>query len=219
LVNTERIKLKEASCRQIIKLFAEDKRKEGKGGKTPGDGGGTTAGGGPTPGGGPGGSSKNEEESTKIEFINLVEPLIQTMRDSNFNLASLSASALVNLCSYSDDIKDIFIQMNGLIAILEYLKCKEEDTLHNVLRLFLALIAKSESITKIIIEENNNEAIRALLSILKGPSIPNTKFSYRITFFALTIMRALMNSSSIPKVLFIEDTQATSAVLNILKDS
>jgi hypothetical protein len=34
--------------------------------------------------------------------------------------------------------------MNGLIAILEYLKCKEEDTLHNVLRLFLALIANSE---------------------------------------------------------------------------
>jgi hypothetical protein len=99
-----------------------------------------------TPGGGPGGSSgaKKEEESTKIEFINLVEPLIKTMRESNFNLASLSASALVNLCNYSEDIKDIFIQMNGLIAILEYLKCKEEDTLHNVLRLFLALIANSE---------------------------------------------------------------------------
>ena len=100
-----------------------------------------------TPGGGPGGASggkKEEEESTKIEFINLVEPLIMTMRESNFNLASLSASALVNLCNYSDDIKDIFIQMNGLIAILEYLKCKEEDRLHNVLRLFLALIANSE---------------------------------------------------------------------------
>jgi hypothetical protein len=64
-----------------------------------------------TPGGGPGGSSgaKKEEESTKIEFINLVEPLIMTMRESNFNLASLSASALVNLCNYSEDIKDIFI--------------------------------------------------------------------------------------------------------------
>lgn len=99
-----------------------------------------------TPGGGPGGATggKKEEESTKIEFINLVEPLIMTMRESNFNLASLSASALVNLCNYSEDIKDIFIQMNGLIAILEYLKCKEEDTLHNVLRLFLALIANSE---------------------------------------------------------------------------
>ena len=72
---------------------------------------------------------RQEEESSKIEFINLVDPLIQTMKNSNYNLASLSASALVNLCYYSTDIKDIFFQHKGLSAILEYLTCKEEDTL------------------------------------------------------------------------------------------
>ncbi len=109
---------------------------------------------------------KKHDEGSKIEFINLVEPLIATMKNGNFNLASLAASALVNLCNYSDDIKDIFIQKQGLNAILEYLTCKEEDTLLNVLRLFLALINKSEIIAKQICDENNNEAIHSILRIL-----------------------------------------------------
>jgi len=54
------------------------------------------------------------------------------------------------------------------------------------------LIANSETIAKLITEENRNEAIYSLLAILKGPNIPNTSFSTRITFFALTIMRALI---------------------------
>jgi hypothetical protein len=60
-----------------------------------------------TPGGA--GMARKDEEGSKIEFINLVDPLIETMKTANFNLASLSASALVNLCNYSEDIKDIFI--------------------------------------------------------------------------------------------------------------
>lgn len=59
--------------------------------------------------------------------------------------------------------------------------------------------------------------MKSLLNILKGPSIPNTHFSNKITFFALTIMRALMHYSSLPKILFIEDLQAVLAVLNVLK--
>ena len=105
LLHTDRIKLKEAACRQIIKLFAEKKKDTKSGGG--GTAGGPTAGG-PTPGGG-GGDGKKNDESSKIEFINLVEPLILTLKTSNFNLASLSASALVNLCNFSEDIKDIFI--------------------------------------------------------------------------------------------------------------
>lgn len=54
----------------------------------------------------------------------------------------------MNLCNYSDDIKDIFIQKQGVNAILEYLTCKEDDTLYSILRLFLALIAKSETLGK-----------------------------------------------------------------------
>jgi hypothetical protein len=114
------------------------------------------------------------------------------MKTSNFNLASLSASALVNLCNYSEDIKDIFIQQNGLSAILEYLTCKEEECLLNILRLLLALIANSEPISKLVCEENHNEALYSLLSILKGPAIPCTSFSLKLTFFSLTILRALI---------------------------
>jgi hypothetical protein len=87
----------------VIKLFAPEltgKRSKSKGtedGATPRDSG-TLKGG-----------SSRHDESAKIEFINLVDPLIRTMKNSNFNLAGLSASALVNLCNYSEDIKDIFI--------------------------------------------------------------------------------------------------------------
>lgn len=42
-----------------------------------------------TKNGGPG--VKKADESHKIEFINLVEPLINTMKTGNYNLASLSA--------------------------------------------------------------------------------------------------------------------------------
>lgn len=93
LTKNDRIKIKEACCRKVIKLFA-DKKKDG------GDKGGTKGG---TAGG------KKDEENSKIEFINLVDPLVKTMKNSNFNLTSLSASALVNLCNYSEDIKDIFL--------------------------------------------------------------------------------------------------------------
>jgi hypothetical protein len=195
LLTSERIKLKEAACKQIIKLFAADRRKDktlGRSAATPG---------GPTPGD-PGDGSK-EDEATKIEFINLVDPLISTMKNSNFNLASLSALALVNLCNYSEDIKDIFIKLGGLNAILEYLNCKEEDALLNILRLFFALIADSEQTGKQISEENDNEAIYSLLNIIKGPNIPNTKFSTKITFFALNILRALIKYSMTPKMLFV----------------
>lgn len=112
LSKSERIKVKEAACRKIIKIFAEKKKDNGdKIGITPGGPNGVTPGGpknfGITPGGPS--HSKRPDETSKIEFINLVEPLINTMKTGNFNLASLAASALVNLCNYSDDIKDIFI--------------------------------------------------------------------------------------------------------------
>lgn len=183
LLHSNRIKLKEAACRKIIKLFAEkkkdnhDKHNHGGGG-TAGGPKGTTA-------GGTSGGDKKADENSKIEFINLVEPLILTMKNSNFNLASLAASALVNLCNYSEDIKDIFVQKQGVNAILEYLTCKEEETLLNILRLLLALISKSESIGKQICQENNSEAVHSLLRIIIGPDIPMTIFSIKITFFAL----------------------------------
>ena len=68
----------------------------------------------------------------------------------------------------------------------------------------LALIADSDPISKLICEENHSEAIYSLMNILKGPNIPNTKFSTRITFTALTILRALIKSSSTPKIILLQ---------------
>ncbi|CDW74435.1 arm repeat protein [Stylonychia lemnae] len=214
LKSSERIKVKEAACRKIIKLFAEKKKENGgKGPTTPG--GGVTAGGPKHTNGGP--SMKKADESSKIEFINLVEPLINTMKTGNYNLASLSTQALVNLCNYSDDIKDIFIQKQGLNAILEYLTCKEEDTLLNILKLLQALINKSETIGKQISEENNNECVHSLLRILQGPDIPMTKFSLKITFLALQILRALIQYSLNAKSLFIDNAGAIEAVIKLIR--
>jgi hypothetical protein len=83
------------------------------------------------------------------------------------------------------------------------MRCKEEETLHHVLLLLLALIADSEPIAKTISEQNNCEAVLSLFSIIRGPTIPDTQFSSRITFTALTILRALSQSSTLPKVLLL----------------
>ena len=47
----------------------------------------------------------------------------------------MATSALVNLCHYSPDIKQIFFTKDGLNVILEYLNSKKEIILLNVLRL------------------------------------------------------------------------------------
>lgn len=74
-------------------------------------------------------------DDDKVEFVKLVEPLMQTMKSDNQELAALATSALVNLCSYSPDIKQIFLTKKGLLVILEYLNSKKEIILLNVLRL------------------------------------------------------------------------------------
>ena len=49
-----------------------------------------------------------EMDDEKIEFVKLVEPLLKMMKSDNQELAALASSALVNLCNYSEDIKEIF---------------------------------------------------------------------------------------------------------------
>ena len=66
------------------------------------------------------------------------------MKSDNQELAALATSALVNLCSYSPDIKQIFVTKDGLGVILEYLHSKKEIILLNVLRLIQVFIANSE---------------------------------------------------------------------------
>ena len=106
-------------------------------------------------GGGKKALKMNRGEDDKVEFVKLVEPLMQTMKSDNQELAALATSALVNLCNYSPDIKQIFLTKDGLNVILEYLQTKKEIILLNVLRLiqvFISNSANQEQFTKKIAE-------------------------------------------------------------------
>ena len=66
------------------------------------------------------GPSKGDEEKDineiKIEFINLVEPLVAIVKrsqDHGKKMTSLAIMAIVNMCNFTADIKDIFMQKGG----------------------------------------------------------------------------------------------------------
>lgn len=86
--------VKEACCRQIIKLF-ENVNESASGDKGGGEG----------EGAGRGKSHLGNADDDKVQFVKLVEPLMQTMKSDDHELAALATSALVNLCNYSPDIK------------------------------------------------------------------------------------------------------------------
>jgi len=55
---------------------------------------------------------ENNADVGKIEFINLVEPLtsiISRQKEYGPKLTALSVMAIVNMCNFSEDIKDIFL--------------------------------------------------------------------------------------------------------------
>jgi hypothetical protein len=54
-----------------------------------------------------------EDDEEKASFVKMVEPLIGASSANIFELRNLAASALVNLCNHSDDIKEIFYQKQG----------------------------------------------------------------------------------------------------------
>jgi hypothetical protein len=103
--------------------------------------------------------NKNNVEA-RAEFLKLVEPLIHIAREdeefdgsvtqksqTSFHLRELAIAALVNLCNYSEDIKEIFFQKKGLDFILTSLATKREQILILVLRLILTLVVTSEGFT------------------------------------------------------------------------
>ena len=64
---------------------------------------------------GKGGNDEDDGEGKddgKINYINLIEPLISILSRSKENgskLTGLSVMAIVNMCNFVDDFKDIFI--------------------------------------------------------------------------------------------------------------
>ena len=113
---------------------------------------------------GEGGAGGDANDVGKIEFINLVEPLVSIISRSKENgnkLTALSVMAIVNMCNFSEDIKDIFLQKNGFNLVCELLDSKDGDILLNCLRLIMTLIASSKVgepnlIGRQLAEENEN---------------------------------------------------------------
>jgi hypothetical protein len=84
LDNSDRGLVKEACCRRIIKFFGKSRKDDGA----------------------------DEGDAGKIEFITLVEPLtsiITRSKENGARLTALSVMAIVNMCTFSEDIKDIFL--------------------------------------------------------------------------------------------------------------
>lgn len=82
----------------IIKYFGKKKDKE------------------PGSSGGPASGQDGGDDGGKIEFINMVEPLINIInrsRENGTKLTALSLMAIINMSNFSEDIKDIFLQKNG----------------------------------------------------------------------------------------------------------
>ena len=146
------------------------------------------------------------------------------MQSDSQELAVVAASALVNLCNYSEDIKEIFFQHKGLNVILEYLDLavdKHQDTLEMVLRLMQILMAKSEQHTKKICEENDQEAVKSLLKILEGPGLKNTSFSTLIIRFVINILRMMIKHSFKAKSTIFKnktEKEPTKSSLSIIVD-
>jgi len=71
-------------------------------------------------------------------------------QDNGVKLTSLSIMAIVNMCNFSEDIKDIFLQNNGFSIIMLLIQSKDEDILINILKLIMTLIAKNKNETSLI---------------------------------------------------------------------
>ena len=107
----------------------------------------------------------------KIEFINLVEPLatlLSRAHENGVRLTALSLMAIVNMCNFSEDIKDIFLQKNGFLIIVELLNSKDEEILVNCLRLIITLIAANKSgelnqLGRVFADKNDNVIIKRLI--------------------------------------------------------
>jgi hypothetical protein len=67
---------------------------------------------------------------------------------------------------------------------MHQLNSKREDILIGVLKLVLTIVNKSE-----IFSKNIEAAVKPLLMILRGPKLPCIRFSVRVNYFVLLILR------------------------------
>ena len=78
-----------------------------------------------------------------MQYINMVEPLaicITKNKQNGSKITVLAIMSIINMCNFTEDIKSIFLQKNGLNLIIELLDSKDDGLLLNTLRLLLVII-------------------------------------------------------------------------------
>ena len=94
-----------------------------------------------------GGGPSQDDTNEKMEFINIVEPLTILMskaRDHGVRITALAIMAVVNMCNYTEDIKQIFLLKKGFQLVLSLMDSKDESILLNTLRLIMVLITSRD---------------------------------------------------------------------------
>ena len=120
--------------------------------------------------------------------------------------------SIVNMCNYSEDIKDIFLMKNGSQIIYDLLDSKDEDILLNNLRLIMTLITQKKQETsqigRMLSEEGKCRIIVRLIRLIKyGPEIFFCKFGKETYLMAISLLRAFMLYSPVTKRLIMTDRQ------------
>jgi len=105
------------------------------------------------------------------------------------------------MCNFSEDIKEIFLHLNGFHIVCELLNSKDEDILLNNLRLIMTLITSQNvgepnEIGKKLAEENDNKMTSQFIKLIKeGPGIFFCMFDKQVYFMAITLLRAFIQNS------------------------
>lgn len=93
------------------------------------------------------GPERSDDKNNKIDFNALVDPLIKIIKrsqDNGVKLTSYSIMAIINLCNYGDNVKEIFLSKNGFQIIMQLFNSKDEEVLINTLKLVTTLIAQKQ---------------------------------------------------------------------------
>ena len=171
----------------------------------------------------------DEGDTGKIELITLIEPLtsvITRSKENGVRLTALAVMAIVNMCNFSADIKDIFLQRNGIAIINDLMDSKDEEILMNALRLVMTLIASKKGETNMIgrqlAEDSDNKIIKRLIGLIKqGPEINYCHFSNQVLFMSISLLRAFIQHSTSTKSLFMNDKhdlKYTKPIKDVLLD-
>jgi hypothetical protein len=89
-------------------------------------------------------------------------------------------------------MKEQFLNGEGTLIVLEFLKYRKEEILINTLRLVHVLVQSNENHWHRLVKENNQEIVKSLFLILDGPGLTNTSYSKRVIYFTVLVFRKLI---------------------------